>query len=45
MSMDLSDPSAAQGDEAARLAVFRRVRDDIEASIREFLKHTNEAAA
>lgn len=30
------DPAAAQGDEAARLAVFRRVRDEIENHLREF---------
>lgn len=30
------DPAAAEGDEAARLAVFRRVRDEIESRLREF---------
>ena len=30
------DPAAAEGDEAARLAVFRRVRDEIEGRLREF---------
>lgn len=30
------DPAAAEGDEAARLAVFRRVRDEIENRLREF---------
>jgi len=30
------DPAAAEGDEAARLAVFRRVRDEIEARLREW---------
>ena|SRR5579883_394852 len=32
------DPSAAPGDEQARLAVFRQVRDGIEARIRRFLQ-------
>jgi arsenate reductase len=31
------DPAAAEGDEAARLAVFRRVRDEIESRLRDFL--------
>ena len=31
------DPSAATGSEEERLAVFRRVRDDIEARLREWL--------
>ena len=30
----LEDPAAAMGDEAQRLAVFRRVRDEIEARVR-----------
>lgn len=30
------DPAAADGDEAAQLAVFRRVRDEIRARLREF---------
>lgn len=30
------DPAAAEGDEATRLAVFRRVRDEIRARLREF---------
>ncbi len=30
------DPAAAEGDEAARLAVFRRVRDEIRERLREF---------
>jgi arsenate reductase (thioredoxin) len=30
------DPAAAAGDEAARLAVFRRVRDALESRLREF---------
>jgi len=32
------DPAAAQGDEAARLAVFRRIRDEIENRLREFVE-------
>jgi arsenate reductase len=31
------DPAAAEGDEAARLAIFRRVRDEIKARLREFI--------
>ena len=31
------DPSAATGDEAARLAVFRRVRDELAEQVREFI--------
>jgi arsenate reductase (thioredoxin) len=31
------DPAAAEGDEHARLAVFRRVRDEIEHRLREFI--------
>ena len=30
------DPAAAEGDEGARLAVFRRVRDEIERRLRDF---------
>ena len=37
------DPAAADGDEAARLAVFRRVRDEIRARLGEFV--AAEAAA
>ena len=32
------DPAAAEGDEAARLAIFRRVRDEIESRLRDFLR-------
>jgi protein-tyrosine-phosphatase len=32
------DPAAAPGDEAARLAVFRRVRDEIRERLRGFLQ-------
>jgi len=32
------DPAAAQGDEPARLAVFRRVRDEIDKRMREFVR-------
>jgi arsenate reductase (thioredoxin) len=31
------DPAAAAGDEAARLAVFRRVRDEIRGRLRDFI--------
>lgn len=31
------DPAAADGDDAARLAVFRRVREEIRARLREFI--------
>lgn len=34
------DPSAVAGDEDARLAAFRRVRDEIASSIHDFLKRT-----
>ncbi len=33
----LDDPAAAQGTEAERLAVFRRVREEIAARVREFI--------
>lgn len=32
------DPAAAKGDEAERLVVFRRVRDEIETRLREFVE-------
>jgi arsenate reductase len=32
------DPAEAQGDEEARLAVFRRVRDEIAERVREFMQ-------
>lgn len=32
------DPAAALGDETARLAVFRRVRDEIRSRLREFIE-------
>jgi arsenate reductase len=35
------DPAKAEGDEAAVLAVFRRVRDEIEGRLREFNKAVN----
>jgi arsenate reductase len=35
------DPAAAQGDEAARLAIFRRVRDEIRARLRQFIEREN----
>lgn len=34
----LEDPAAATGDEAERLAVFRRVRDELVSLIREFVE-------
>lgn len=34
------DPADAQGDEATRLAVFRRVRDEIAQRVREFMRST-----
>jgi arsenate reductase len=37
------DPAAAQGDEAARVAEFRRIRDQIAARFRDFLR-SEEAA-
>ena len=36
------DPAAAEGDESARLAVFRRVRDEIEQRLKEFHGRTNQ---
>jgi arsenate reductase len=33
------DPAAAEGDEATRLAVFRRVRDEIESRLRAFVEN------
>lgn len=33
------DPADAQGDEEARLAVFRRVRDEIAQHVREFIRN------
>jgi arsenate reductase (thioredoxin) len=37
LDWDIEDPAAAEGDEAARLAVFRRVRDEIEGHVRELI--------
>jgi arsenate reductase len=37
LDWDIEDPDAAEGDEAARLAVFRRVRDEIEGHVRELI--------
>jgi len=34
---DIQDPAAAERDEAERLAVFRRVRDEIEGHVRELV--------
>ncbi|HYP54431.1 MAG TPA: arsenate reductase ArsC [Pyrinomonadaceae bacterium] len=36
------DPAAAGGDSEARLAVFRRVRDEISARLREFVETTKQ---
>lgn len=36
------DPAAAEGDELARLAVFRRVRDEISERLRTFVGETNQ---
>jgi arsenate reductase len=33
------DPAAARGDEATRLGVFRRVRDEIESRLRQFIEN------
>jgi arsenate reductase len=33
------DPAAARGDEATRLGVFRRVRDQIESRLRQFIEN------
>jgi arsenate reductase (thioredoxin) len=41
----LDDPAAAQGSEEERLAVFRRVRDQIEARVKEFIAKESQAAA
>lgn len=35
------DPAAAEGDDAARLAVFREVRDQIRARLHSFMKPTD----
>lgn len=37
LDWDIEDPAAAEGDEAERLAVFRRIRDEIEACVHEFI--------
>ncbi len=37
------DPAAAEGDEAARLAVFRRVRDEISERLKAFVMETNQS--
>lgn len=38
------DPAKAEGDEAARLAVFRRVRDEIEKRLREFVSSNDDSS-
>ena len=35
------DPAAVEGDMAARLAAFRRVRDEIRARLRQFIEREN----
>jgi arsenate reductase len=37
------DPAAAEGDEAARLAVFVRVRDEIREKLKDFIAETRPA--
>jgi arsenate reductase len=37
LDWDIPDPAAAEGTEAERLAVFRRVRDEIEDHVRELI--------
>lgn len=39
----LDDPALAQGDEAAKLAVFRRVRDEIREQLRSFIPASSQA--
>ena len=39
------DPAAATGDPQTQLAVFRRVRDEIEERLREFAKQTGQESA
>lgn len=38
LHQDFNDPAAAQGSEAEQLAVFRRVRDQLRAYLRDFSK-------
>lgn len=37
MHWSIEDPAAAEGEEAARLAVFRQVRDELRERLRDFL--------
>lgn len=37
------DPAAAQGDEESKLAVFRRVRDEVRRRLRSFITATSQA--
>ena len=39
------DPAAAEGDEESRLAVFRKVRDQIKERLRQFAEHPPSNAA
>ena len=36
---DLEDPAEAQGNEEERLAIFRKIRDEIEQRIKDWVKH------
>ena len=37
MHLSIEDPAAAEGDQASRLVIFRRVRDDLRERLRGFL--------
>jgi arsenate reductase (thioredoxin) len=41
----LDDPAAAKGNDGERMEVFRRVRNQIEARVREFIAKESQAAA
>jgi arsenate reductase len=43
--MPFDDPAAATGTEAERLAVFRRVRDEIDAAMRKWVPEQTKAHA
>lgn len=45
LHIGFDDPAEATGDEAARLAVFRRVRDEIAARFRQFAQETGNGRA
>ena len=42
---DLDDPAAAKGTDEERMEVFRRVRNQIEARVKEFIAKESQAAA